>query len=294
MKKLTNVAAALVGRPSKAAYGEPTFEPVPAEESEQEIQDYYEEDDLFDGYRLTWKEGKLNRQQPSIPSLERSISEVTEPVKLLAEKVAEQGEVVLLIDGLDRSPSTFWSAIEQDFQVLKRAKISVICAGPLSAYLEKTRNVKDYFDQYHLISPVRADPRKSSFLMCVLERRGARELLATREMQALCKASGGVLRDLISLARNAAENAYIDGSDKIKGQHVSRAVEQLGQSYLLGLGPDQIKSLLKLRDEGSFSAAANKELLVTRRVLLYRDPDRFEVHPALAPLLAAGTKPSTK
>jgi hypothetical protein len=70
-------------------------------------------------------------------------------------------------------------------------------------------------------------------------------------------------------------------------EHVRKAVLQLGQGYFLGLGRTQIQALLKLRNEGSFSPsdASHLDLLLSRRVL-ERPPDKYEVHPALAPLLA--------
>ena len=91
-----------------------------------------------------------------------------------------------------------------------------------------------------------------------------------------------MLRDLIALARDAAEEAYISGHDSIDSDDVQKVVQQLGTGYLRGLGQDAIRSLLSLEKSKSFDIGqpANVELLLTRRVLEYSSTD-FRVHPAL-------------
>ena len=57
-----------------------------------------------------------------------------------------------------------------------------------------------------------------------------------KELATITKSSGGVLRDLLTLARSAAEYAYRDDEDRIARRHVQAAVRQLGNRYLVGLG----------------------------------------------------------
>jgi hypothetical protein len=129
-------------------------------------------------------------------------------------------------------------------------------------------------------------------LKSVITQRGGTELLGQDEIDLICESSGGVLRDLITLARDAGEAAYIEGSEEIHFPHAVAAIEQLGESYLRGLGPEQIGILWRLKKERSFDVAAspNIELLVTGRVLEYSATD-FRVHPALEMLLP---KPESK
>ena len=107
-------------------------------------------------------------------------------------------------------------------------------------------------------------------------------MLSREDADAICHYSGGVLRDLISLARDAAEEAYVSGHESIGSADVEKATQQLGTSYLRGLGPAAIKTLTDLDKSKSFQVnlPANVELLVTRRVLEYSSTD-FRVHPAL-------------
>jgi hypothetical protein len=123
---------------------------------------------------------------------------------------------------------------------------------------------------------------KNTSLRSVLDKRRGSELLTLQEADAICHFSGGVLRDLISLARDAAEEAYVSDHDSITAGDVEKVVHQLGTGYLRGLGPDAVSTLLKLEGAKSFNVnePANVELLLTRRVLEYSSTD-FRVHPAL-------------
>ena len=104
----------------------------------------------------------------------------------------------------------------------------------------------------------------------------------------LCRASGGVLRDLITLARDAGEEAYVEGDTRVQAPHARVAIQQMGEGYLRGLGPEQIAILRRLTEFGSFDVASNSgtELLVMGRVLEYSARE-FRVHPTLLPLLPA-------
>ena len=106
------------------------------------------------------------------------------------------------------------------------------------------------------------------------------------QVELICSSSGGVLRDLVTLARAGCETAYIDGSEQILSLHVNSAVKQLGESYRRGLGPEHVNILLRLDKERSIDLASSSsiELLVTGRVLEYSATD-FRVHPALRALI---------
>ena len=89
------------------------------------------------------------------------------------------------------------------------------------------------------------------------------------------------------MARSAGEGAYLDNADAIDARHVDQAIEQLGSSYLLGLGTRQKKKLRKMIAGGGFSPSdpEEMELLITRRILELSEA-RYEVHPALVSALA--------
>ena len=227
--------------------------------------------------------GKLS---PPFPALDRDIREVRDDIGefLTAAKDAKK-EVAVVFDGLDRllDPSRFWSVVHQDLRLLRELKVSVIATAPLSVLfgVGVGQSISDHFDRAHHLTVIPVDSAYTS-LWSVLEKRRVTNLLDPGIAYFIYNYSGGVLRDLISLARDAAEEAYVSDRDSITVPDIEKVGHQLGTGYLRGLGPEAINTLLHLESSKSFdlSQPSNVELLVTRRVLEYSSTD-FRVHPAL-------------
>jgi hypothetical protein len=272
---------------SEYAYGKQERVWVPEDDMsflETDDDDDDDDDGLGGGYfEIRETPGKL---KPPLPVLRRDIRDIRQPLEQLV--TAARGilkDVIVIFDGLDRllTPEKFWSVAHQDFRVFRDLKVSVLAAAPISVLFGAGvgHSVSDQFDRVHHLSVLAADPENGS-LQSVLRKRGGYELLNEADAELVCRYSGGVLRDLVSLARDAAEEAYISGHDSVTPADVEKVVQQLGTAYLRGLGPEAIKTLLGLEKSKSFqiSRPANVELLVTRRVLEYSSTD-FRVHPAL-------------
>jgi hypothetical protein len=226
-------------------------------------------------------------------TLRREVMEVQELVVSIASPLLESdAQITLLIDGLDRliQPELFREFAEQDLQALRGTNImSVIIVAPLLLWYDKSRLLQDYFDMVKHIPAAAADPRNSAFLRQILERRGALDLMDRTEITTIAKYSGGVLRDLLTLARSSAEYAYRDAEDRIGRPHVNAAIKQLGNRYLVGLGYTHRRLLRGLIDDRKFPIenSTARELLVNRQVLEYfkGGVDYFAAHPALAKIL---------
>lgn len=113
-------------------------------------------------------------------------------------------------------------------------------------------------------------------------------MLSDQAAFALIAASGGVLRDLISLAKAAGDEAYLSGAETIDMAHVQAASDAFGRSLMIGLHKPEIDTLKHLRNSGGFvwTTSDDLALVATRRVLEY--PNRtppFSVHPTIASLL---------
>lgn len=224
-------------------------------------------------------------------SLDWDVQSLACSVKTVVASVRAAGhELAVVFDGLDRllDLDKFWAMVEQDLRAIRPMAVSVILAGPLSVAYGKGRQVSDYFDETHHLPPAATDPAKSDFLLQVLRQRGGDQLFDDSLMERISRASGGVLRDLISLASSAGENAYLDNVDHIQGHHVDDAIDRLGNTYLLGLEEKHLEVLRTLLQGNGFSPSTpeNMELLLTRRVLEYGP--RYEVHPALRKALQSG------
>jgi hypothetical protein len=216
---------------------------------------------------------------------------VEDMMRLLAHHPGEGRASIVLFDSLDRlpDPASFKVLVEDDIRALKSAGVGVVVVGPVRFIVGRDRSLTDLFDRVHY--QLASDPQTASgreFLCEVLRRRAQPSGLLPEEcLPALAEASGGVLRDLIALAKRSAEEAYAAGHPTITLQDVASASEAFGRSLALGLDDDQIKILKAVAESGAFVVRGERELslLETRRVLLYPG-NRWVVHPTLEGLIA--------
>ena len=213
--------------------------------------------------------------------------------EFIAESLSDR-EIVLFIDSLDRTTdmTAFQTLVEQDMVALSSTGIGLVVVGPLHAIYGLHRAVLDRFDRIYRQPAVNLAPDSDGlrFLVDILRKRVDADLLPDPGCHVLAHWSGGVLRDLIRLAHQAGEEAYVDGADRIDLHHVTRAADTFGRSLLMGLSADEIDKLRAIRNSGKFVETSEEDLalLVTRRVLDYQDgaAARYGVHPTLEPLLA--------
>lgn len=199
------------------------------------------------------------------------------------------GNCVLMFDSLDRlpDPEHFRQAVEYDLRILKSAGFGVVVVGPIRLVVGSNRIIGDLFDFRHY--QLAADPeirRDCSFLKAVLRKRAPEEILPDKLLRPLAIASGGVMRDLLSLAKAAGESAYTAGRPAISARDTDLAINKFARSLAIGLDSAQIELLKKSLELKDFVLTDERDitLLETRRVLLFRS-NRWGVQPALAELL---------
>jgi hypothetical protein len=198
----------------------------------------------------------------------------------------------VLFDSLDRlsSHNAFVEIAGQDLQALQSVGIGTVVTGPLHLLFGVGRTIADRFSSLQHIPTVdvKRDVDGYQFLCHVLMRRVGMDLLTDEALQRIVAFSGGVLRDLLTLARTATEEAYLSGKDQIEVGHVESAADTFGRTLLLGLGTEEIRVLKRVLSAGTFIQTSDKDiaLLVTRRVLEYvNGQTRYAVHPTIAPFL---------
>jgi energy-coupling factor transporter ATP-binding protein EcfA2 len=223
---------------------------------------------------------------------EINANQVEQLAELAAAMRASGRHFVVLLDSLDRTTNraAFTQLVDQDIAALRRCQIGVVLIGPIRSLEGFGRLELDRFDKLHLQGPVDVaqDDAGKDFMFQVLRARVDNVMLADREALAIVAASGGVLRDLISLAKAAGEEAYLHGADVIAMAHVEAAIDTFGRSMMVGLHKAEVDTLKHLRDGGGFVWTTDDDLslLATRRVLEYpRRQEQFSVHPTIVPLL---------
>ena len=166
------------------------------------------------------------------------------------------------------------------------AGIGVVLVGPLRLLYGADSAILNRFDYYYHQPAI--DDAGAEFLVAVLRARADADILPDAPCQRLATYSGGVLRDLITLAQAAGEEAYLTGADEITVDHVEAAADAFGRKHLLGLGPDELEVLQRVRTKGIFVQTSDKDLalLVIRHDLEYQNGrPRDAVHPTIRPLL---------
>lgn len=226
------------------------------------------------------------------PALSPRVKEVMDLALAIAAPLLQcDAQITYLIDGLDRliQADRFRAFAEQDLRALRGTKITVVIVAPLLLLYDKGRFLQDYFDLVKHIPAASTGAKDAAFLREVLERRGALGLMNQTSVNSIVKFSGGVIRDLLTLASSAAAYAYREGEDKIGARHIRGAVQQLGKRYLAGLGNTHMRRLRQLAVNKEFPVndPIALELLVNRQVLEFSGRQRgsFKVHPALAKVL---------
>lgn len=259
--------------------------------------------DDVDFHDSLWVEGILEEPQPS------------EDVKTLAEALrlvhgALRRKPVILFDGLDRvtDVARVASVLAEDVPTMGRAGIGLVVVGHQHLRFGPHRFVEQGFETVHLHGAASVGTSEGeTFLKEVLRTRVGEDVLPRESADALTRWSGGLMRDLVALGRAACAEAYADGSDTIRPDHVAIAADRFGRDLLLGCTREmaaRIKELLPRRlgprrlgapkvaprsgDLPAFTVATelDQRLLLERLIIeVLGTPVRYILHPTIVPLI---------
>lgn len=233
-----------------------------------------------------WVSGVVTPAEPKLPWQVKALKEAVGEIRAAAPL-----PVTLVVDSLDRLTNlgAFTEVVVQDVAALRQLSIGLVLVGPIRVLHGLQRLTAEVFDyQYHLAVVNCRGKDGEAFLFNILRLRMPAEFIGDEECRSIVTWSGGVLRDLIALAQRAVEEAYLDGADQVGAPHVAAAADAFGRSLMLGLTSEDVEVLQRVRTKGVFiqSSEADLALLATRRVLEYRDPGQYAVHPTINGLLA--------
>lgn len=213
--------------------------------------------------------------------------------KLAKISYEKYGNIVLLIDGLDRlyDSKTFMQLVSTDVQAISSTGIGIVLVGPLTAtyreYRDTVNEQLDYF-YYQPFFDVENDPESYDFFERIIQTRTTENFIVESAIEQLILYSGGVLRDFINLVRASIEETYLSGEDEVNEQHIFRAFDTFSRSQLLGISDNELKIIKQTLKTEKFIPRTDEDLrlLVRRLILEYREPNiRYAVHPAIKQLL---------
>lgn len=240
-----------------------------------------------------WNQGILETPEPS------------EDVNMLSESLSKvqgalQRKLVVLFDGLDRvlDLAVLASVLTVDVPAMGRAGVGLVIIGPQHLRFSPQRFVEREFETVHLHGATSIDTSAgASFLAAVLRARADEDVLPQASAEALARWSGGLLRDLVALARAAGAEAYAGGSDAIDSAHVNTAVDRFGRDLLLVCTREMAFRLKELAlgrhgiggaGQVAFTVATEVEqkLLLERLLIeIPGTPVRYVLHPTIVPLV---------
>ena len=259
--------------------------------------------DIADGYFAPWVpdyddyDREPGDMVPGIlvspEQIAASVQQALQPLEgLLGALQSTSQHLVVMLDGLDRMTDVqaFEQIVIHDVKALTSVGVGVVLVGPLRALYGIDRTLTERFDAFHYQPwiDVTRNAQGRNFLAGILRKR-VPDAFDPPAIDALVKACGGVLRDLLALAQSALVEAYMDGADRVGSHEVDDAVDTFGRKHLQGLRPAELEVLQRVRTNGSFVQTSEDDLalLMTRRVLEYRDQNqlRYAVHPTIEGLL---------
>lgn len=200
---------------------------------------------------------------------------------------------VLIFDSLDRvrNPAEFRTVLTNDARALADHGLGVVLTAPVDTLWSDSGELRAMTETWDVLpyeDPAR-NPAARTFLFEVLRRRADSELLPEDTWLPLVHASGGVLRDLVELARSAVEEAYLAGRDAVANGDIDVAIAGFARALSLGLDGNAIATLLSVQNTQQVRAfdEPTLRLLKNRQILEHRhgSSSTFEPHPVLRSML---------
>jgi energy-coupling factor transporter ATP-binding protein EcfA2 len=225
------------------------------------------------------------------------LTQVNEIVDTITQKVKKP--VLAVVDGLDK----IWD-LEKAKGIYYAGGINLLvprCKAvytvPLALfYTQEFGQVRVTFDGTFPLPNVKVQDRAGNpyeagrtMLRDLIGRRMRLDLIADDAREQLIELSGGVLRELIALARDACSNARAQNHTRVELVDVERAASQVRNLYRTMLTPRQLFALWQVHTSPNkqFADNAQAEGLVHNLSLLgYANDDLWwDVHPVVLPLL---------
>jgi Cdc6-like AAA superfamily ATPase len=249
-----------------------------------------DDDEPPDDYYYSRKEvpGVLSSSPRSSDSLDRLAQVLSDLIGNFQTKFKQKP--YFLFDGLDRVDELkkFTTMVSSDLQ---NAEIGFAIVGASSLlYSSFVDSVDSIFNhiEYRSAFDVKQDEEAYDFFESVLRVRSGKDFFNPVALLNLTKLSGGVLRDLINLAQESIQEAYLADAETIGREHVKKAVSSMGRAKILGLNNKQYSTLKNLVNSKIDIPTSPEEiyLLSTGKILEYRFPERrFDLHPVLKEVL---------
>jgi hypothetical protein len=232
------------------------------------------------------------RVESRLAELHDKINQVTDLVLVNYKR-----PVLFFIEGTDKPDLTRARDIFLDHTyALTAFRASAIYTFPIGLrYSAADFNViKDHFTETFVLPNLKVanfdgNPNQMGLelLREVLSVRMAESLIEDEARDQIIRASGGLMRTLIQLARRSAVNAIAAGNEVISVENTEAAVDEERANFIAGLSRDDYPVLYDRHNDKQLSGDDPVlRLLQTRALLEYANGDPWcDVHPIALPLV---------
>ncbi|MBS1791877.1 MAG: hypothetical protein JST85_29495 [Acidobacteria bacterium] len=233
---------------------------------------------------------------------ERRLAEINDNISRLSDQIKlKYGKPVLFVfEGLDKVDLGQGKDIFLDrSQTISGFRASAIFLIPIGLrYTPQFATITQHFKHYWLPNIKlhtrnnQPYPAGQAMLREIISQRIEPALFAGNSLNEAVAASGGLIRTLIALIRDAAVNAVVRGGEKIESEDVGNAIASLRGDFIAMLETHHYP-ILKARanDKNLDSDQETQELLESLALLEY-DNHTFwcDVHPIVLPVVEERTK----
>ena len=216
--------------------------------------------------------------------------------------LAERGDgrsLLMVIDDLDkvRDKEGIEEIFERNVNALLQPPLRMLGTLPgsvaFSPRSSRLRDCTEHLRPVQVLSRTESgeledafDRRELDFFQAVLDRRVAKGLVGNGALDMAVLYSGGVLRDLFHLLREAALRAAFDGLDQVSAEVMEEAVQDARIKWSAGIYPEDRKALAAIRQSRELASPEQTRYLDISWVLeCYNGELWYDVNPLLWKLL---------
>ncbi len=205
--------------------------------------------------------------------------------------------VIMLLDGLEKFPPQDVAALSHYISDLP---CSFVMVAPLPFLLSSDYSEKiAEWDRIISLPAISLDrpggvpyPEGAALLKSVVERRAGVGAFEEPAMGRLIESSGGIHRDLLTLAQSACMRAAVAGRLQVPEADALAAIEDRRQEMSFHLTPQDLAYLREIQTLQRLTGDPRAVPLISRNLIVsyHSDWAWFDIHPIIKPLVAAYQK----
>ena len=251
-------------------------------------------------------EGRLSKEAVTRKKVREKIEpHLSELFNLLAEIVrdieAQLGgkRVLVIVEDIDKADFNVGRDIFHGHGFsMSQIPVSVIYTFPIALHSsEHMRQIEQSFGECVTLANIKVREKNGdegpgiAQMTDLLEKRLENHLIEPDAQKSLILASGGIPRILIQLARDACNEALVDGLDRVRQEDVDRAIGEERKSFQRFLSKAQLRLLRDVHDTKTMDVGEDyAKLIHGLSVFEYENGETwFDVNPVVVKLLPPPT-----